>query len=56
MGGQANPETLVMEYMYSMANGEHSESLDIVNTFSSGNAELRARNAEERQIRKEQRA
>ena len=56
MGGQANPETLVMEYMYSMANGEHSESLDIVNTFSSGNAELRAKNAEERQIRKEQRA
>ena len=56
MGGEANPETLVMEYMYSLANGEHSESLDIVNTFSSGNAELRAKNAEERQIRKEQRA
>ena len=56
IGMEADPKALVMEYMYSIANGEHSESLDIVNTFSSGNAELRAKNAEERQIRKEQRA
>lgn len=56
MGRDADPRVLVMEYMASMASGDHSVSLDIVNTFSSGNAELRAKNAEERQIRKEQRA
>jgi len=42
MGEEADPRVLIMEYMASMASGEHSESLDIVNTFSSGNAELRA--------------
>lgn len=56
IGGEARPETLIMEYMSSMYNVESSVSLDVVNTFSSGNAEIRAKNAEERQIRKEQRA
>lgn len=56
VGGEARPETLIIEYMSSMYKTERSVSLDVLNTFSSGNAEIRARNAEERQIRKEQRA
>lgn len=56
IGGEAKPETLIVEYMSSMYKTEQSVSLDVLNTFSSGNAEIRAKNAEERQIRKEQRA
>lgn len=52
MGQEADPRVLIMEYMASMASGEHSESLDIVNTFSSGNAELRAQRSEARQAQK----
>lgn len=54
MGQNADPKVLIMEYMSSMASGEHSESLDIVNTFSSGNAELRAKRAEEKKEKAKQ--
>ena len=52
IGQEADPKVLIMEYMSSMASGEHSESLDVINTFSSGNAELRAQRSEARQAQR----
>lgn len=59
MGNAIDPRGLVFEFLASMVNDEHSVSLDITNTFTAGNAELRAQRAEDRaekrQIRKEER-
>lgn len=56
-GEKADPNALILDFISSMANDEISTTMDITNTFTAGNAELRAqaadKRAEERQIRKE---